>query len=421
VRTTWALWIACLVLTPVILVLEDLAVRSAGTPGHLRVSTAVAFLWGTLALLWPARALRTQMVWLTAATVFLAHLLTLGAVQGAWWTSARGAVAVVVQVAATITFYRWRVGDDNLVPHRPRDVAGLALASVLGALLVAPLGPVPGLTLTSPPLTVAWWVALGASHVFIAGACVMLLIQRAPRSEALPTRLSVLYAQLLITTLSIAVVFALSELPITWILLLPAVWAGMTLGPWAAAVYSLTGSLAVILVRVVPLPDRPYGPLDRAEALLLDSLMASFVFIVLLLALLRDQRAHLAEEVVRRRQEALDQAGLLGTVFESINEGLILSDTIGDVRLHNAAAERILGSKLLAEPAQWLRRDTGEPSFTYTSTGTAARTDYASWRSSSHRCSTPVRTASWRSCVTSPPSSGAWRTWPALPPSPPTT
>ena len=94
--------------------------------------------------------------------------------------------------------------------------------------------------------------------------------------------------------------------------------------------------------------------------------MTAFVFVVLLLSLVRDQRAYLANEVVRRRQEAMDQAGLLGTVFESINEALVLMDSLGVVQLHNAAAVQILGrEKLTTEPARWLRRLTESPSFTY--------------------------------------------------------
>ena len=99
---------------------------------------------------------------------------------------------------------------------------------------------------------------------------------------------------------------------------------------------------------------------------MLDSLMTAFVFVVLLLSLVRDQRAHLASEVVRRRQEALDQAGLLGTVFESINEALVLMDTEGVVQLHNAAAAEILGrEKLTTEPGRWLQRTAEPPAFTY--------------------------------------------------------
>ena len=62
----------------------------------------------------------------------------------------------------------------------------------------------------------------------------------------------------------------------------------------------------------------------------------------------------------------MDQAGLLGTVFESINEALVLMDTVGVVRLHNAAAVQILGrEKLITEPRRWLRRMPERPSFTY--------------------------------------------------------
>ena len=62
----------------------------------------------------------------------------------------------------------------------------------------------------------------------------------------------------------------------------------------------------------------------------------------------------------------MDQAGLLGTVFESINEALVLMDTLGVVQLHNAAAVQILGrDKLTTEPSRWLRRLRESPSFTY--------------------------------------------------------
>jgi signal transduction histidine kinase len=148
--------------------------------------------------------------------------------------------------------------------------------------------------------------------------------------------------------------------------MLPAIWAGLSLGPWTSAAYSLTGTLAVVMAQAIPGADGGYGGSDLSNILLLDSLMAAFVFVVLLLSLVRDQRAHLAGEVIRRRQEALDQAGLLGTVFESINEALVLMDTEGVVQLHNAAAVQILGrEKLTAEPGRWLRRMTERPTFTY--------------------------------------------------------
>ena len=113
--------------------------------------------------------------------------------------------------------------------------------------------------------------------------------------------------------------------------------------------------------------SQPDGGYQLDNILMLDSLMTAFVFVVLLLSLVRDQRAYLANEVVRRRQEAMDQAGLLGTVFESINEALVLMDTLGVVQLHNAAAvaDPRAATSSPPSPSRWLRRLAESPSFTY--------------------------------------------------------
>ena len=142
------------------------------------------------------------------------------------------------------------------------------------------------------------------------------------------------------------------DCPLTWIVLLPAIWAGLQPGPWTSAAYSLTGTLAVVIaLRRSPRPTTTYAASDMPSILLLDSLMAAFVFVVLLLSLVRDQRAHLASEVVGRRQEAVDQAGLLGTVFESINEASVLMDTEASYSCTTARPLRSSGSdKLVTEP-----------------------------------------------------------------------
>ena len=366
VRATWVLWLLCLAATPVAMVLEHLTVRAPDVASPLRISTAIAFLWAVLAWLWPERSRRPQMLALTATAAFATHLATGAVLLPDWRSSLGAAVSTVALMAATLAVYRWRIGDDNLAPHRPRDVTDLAFAALVGALVVVPLGPAPGVWVTSSAFEVAWWVVPSTVYVFIGGACLLLLVQRAPRTEAVPTPLVVLYAQLVVTAACITLVFAYDELPLTWIVLLPAIWAGLSLGPWASAAYNIIVALTVVLVQSVPAGNRPYGPLDRAELLLLDVMMASFVFVVLLQSLLRDQRAHLAEEVVRRRQEALDQAGLLGTVFESINEALVLMDRSGIVQLHNSAAAQILGrEKLVSEPPLWLGREPDRPSFVY--------------------------------------------------------
>lgn len=366
VRSMWTLWLVCLALTPVALALQHLNSVHFGSVSSIHADSLIAYLWILLAWLWPARSVRNQILGLTVGLALAVHLLTGVALDGDWLVSARVSAATLVQAGVTLAFYRWRIGDDNLTPHRPSDIVDLWLASVVGALVVIPLGPAPGVWLTSTSYELFWWTALSTAYVFVGSACIQLLVQRRPRTEAIPTRLMDVYVQLLVTGICLGVVFAFNDLPLTWIVMLPAIWAGLSLGPWTSAAYSLTGTLAVVMAQAIPGADGGYGASDLSNILLLDSLMAAFVFVVLLLSLVRDQRAHLAGEVIRRRQEALDQAGLLGTVFESINEALVLMDTEGVVQLHNAAAVQILGrEKLTAEPGRWLRRMTERPTFTY--------------------------------------------------------
>ena len=95
------------------------------------------------------------------------------------------------------------------------------MASIVGALVVVPLGPAPGRLVTSPAFDLFWWAALSTAYVFVGSACVMLLVQRRPRTEAIPTRLLDVYVQLLVTAVCLGVVFTFDDLPLTWIVLLP--------------------------------------------------------------------------------------------------------------------------------------------------------------------------------------------------------
>ncbi len=363
----WVLWLVCLALTPVALLLQHVTTLQVGSISSIRLGSLIAFLWIVLAWLWPIRHHRNPILTLTIVLAVEVQVATSVALGDDFLVSTRVAAATVVQAVVILAFYRWRIGDDNLTPHRPSDIVDLMVASIVGAMVVLPLGPAPGLWLTSSTFELVRWTALSTAYVFVGSACIMLLVQRRPRSEAIPTRLMDVYVQLLVTGVCLGAVFAFNDLPLTWIVFLPAIWAGLSLGPWTSAAYSLTGTLAVVTAQTIAAWSSGYDSTDLPDILLLDSLMASFVFVVLLLSLVRDQRAHLAGEVVRRRQEALDQAGLLGTVFESINEALVLMDTEGVVQLHNAAAVNILSrDRLTSEPARWLRRMAERPSFTYT-------------------------------------------------------
>ena len=363
----WVLWLVCLPVTIGALVLQHLSTLQVDGISEIRAEAVVAFLWLTLAWLWPARSRRALMVALTAGLLLVTHAVTQAVLGTDVLVSLRLAAAAVVQAGVALAFYRWRIGDDNLPPHRPSDVVDLLLAAAIGAVVVVPMGPAPDLWPTSAPLSLFWFVALGASYVFVGSACVMLLVARTPRTEAVPTRLVVVYLQLAVTAACLGLVFYFDQYPLTWLVLLPAIWAGMTIGPWTSAAYGLTVAVSVVVAESLPGTPAAQTRSDHATLVLLDCLMAAFVLVVLLLSLVRDQRAFLAGEVVQRRQEAIDQAGLLSTVFESISDALVLMDPHGVVQLHNGAAVELLGHERLdLEPVRWLRRMREEETFTYT-------------------------------------------------------
>ena len=174
----WALWLVCLVLTPGALLLQHVTALQVGIISSIRAGGLLAFLWLVLAWLWPVRRQRFPMVALTLGLVLVVHYATRVTLGESWWLSGRQALATAVQAAVTLAYYRWRIGDDNLTPHRPRDIGALAQASLLGAIVVVPLGPAPGVWLTSTPFELFWWTALSTAYVFVGSACLMLLIQR---------------------------------------------------------------------------------------------------------------------------------------------------------------------------------------------------------------------------------------------------
>ncbi len=363
----WALWLVGLLLMPGARVLQRLTALQIGTVSYVRIASLIAFLLIVLAWTWPVRRLRNRMLALTVLLAFGVQVLTSAALHSEdLVASTRMAAATVVQAVVTLACYRWRIGDDNLAPHRPHDIIDLMLSSIVGASVVIPLGLVPGVWLTSTAYELLWWGALSSAYVFVGSACIMLLVQRRPRTEAIPTRLTDVLVQLLAFGVCLGVVFTYADLPLKWIMFLPAIWAGLSLGPWASAAYSLIGTVAVLASQVITASNDNFGASNMPNILLLDSLMAAFVFVVLLLSLGRDQQAHDTGEVVGGRQEAVDEAGLLGAAFESINEALVLMDTEGAVLLHNDAALQILGSeKLTTEPGRWLLRREEQSSFAY--------------------------------------------------------
>lgn len=341
----------------------------AGTVPLARLSSLLLLLW--LLLVWvgtTGRAGRVRRVAATGALWAVVSALTLVALDVSTRVVVQECLATLLQAGVALAVYRWRIGDDILAPHRPADVLSLLGAVALGSLVSAPLAPVggPGFTAESVLLDYAAWVLLGTTYCFVGAACLLLLVQRRPGAEALPTRLTHVVVLTVVTGLAIALELGFDQLSISWLVLLPAVGAGLLMGPWSAAAFGLAATIGVLVLQAVRSvrEDWVFG----VNLLLVDAMMVAFVLVAMLLSLVRDQSAHLAGEVVRRRQEALDQAGVLETLIESVDEALVLLDAEGRVQLHNRAAVTLLGEeRLLSEPRKWLRTGGSLPfRFSYT-------------------------------------------------------
>ena len=112
-----------------------------------------------------------------------------------------------------------------------------------------------------------WWVIRSSIFAFIGGATFLIFFLgdlggwrscRAPSRVGLGLLVPVSFA-------CMYVVFLDPDLPLSWFLLIPAVWAGVMLTPFAAAIHALmqalaAGVLAFTAGRPVQLCGRPARP-----------------------------------------------------------------------------------------------------------------------------------------------------------------
>ncbi len=115
----WALWLVCLPAIIGALALQHVSTLQVHGISSIQAAAVVVFLWLTLAWLWPDRSRRDLMVAVTAALAFVVAGVTHLVLGLDPLVAARVAAAMVVQAAVTLALYRWRIGDDNLTPHRP--------------------------------------------------------------------------------------------------------------------------------------------------------------------------------------------------------------------------------------------------------------------------------------------------------------
>ncbi|KQP64962.1 hypothetical protein ASF47_14075 [Nocardioides sp. Leaf285] len=165
------------------------------------------------------------------------------------------------------------------------------------------------------------------------------------------------YAALVATTAAVlALIYGVaSQLPIAFVLMAVAAWAGTRFSPEAAAVH-VTGTALVL----VALTSQGLGVLAAVDDPLLRALVAQlFVGTCFVLAMLlaygEERHGLLAARLLASEAAARSQAELLGAVTSSMADALVVLDADGTVVLSNHTADALLAGSTainMADPGQ---------------------------------------------------------------------
>jgi diguanylate cyclase (GGDEF)-like protein/PAS domain S-box-containing protein len=310
-------------------------------------AAAVGFLW--LASTWGhARRLLVPLVLLSVLAGVVNAVTGTGWALGAALAVANGVQALVA--GAVMVSLQVRAGSAPWRLRHPGDLAALILASVAGSLAAALIGP-----------AALWWSS-GADFLPTAGAWILrnavstfafaaLALRLGDRElpPPLPRRggragggagVGELTLAVVLTALAYTAVFEEPvHLPVAFLLLPLSLWAARFDTTIAAGHVLLVGLIAVIATL------QGLGPFAVGSAstrvLLAQAFVAVAGLVSLVLALNRDERTRLVDDLRRAQQESTQQASLLRAVFEASTEAVTVYDADGGVVLRNRAAEQL--------------------------------------------------------------------------------
>jgi len=303
-----------------------------------------------LTVIWYAGA---RAIGATAVFMGLVYLGTAMAMGFAPALASWLAVTGVAQPLLMIWFYRRRLRHTGWAPECPQDVAALLFAAAGSSLLLALVGGFPFLTpddLSSKVLL--WWVLRSTVFCFVGGATFMVIFY-GRRSTVLPASSWTNRVGLVVTAVvCVYGVYYDPSLPLSWLLLVPSVWGGLTLTVRGTAYLILMVSLTAAGMAYLPFVHFGYAGVLPAASLV-DLLVIVSASFALLLSLMREQRGSLIAELDRKGAESEGQRRMLSTVCNSMNDGVLLLDRSG-ITMYNTAARQLLGRPILTgEPHFW--------------------------------------------------------------------
>lgn len=272
-------------------------------------------------------------------------------------TGLRLGAATTAAVTAGLAAYRV-LGSGSWFPHRLSDVPLLASTTGLAGAASIALGGVPAAGLGgtgSWPLDMAWFVRYQVGCIFAVLAIVSLWHPPRPQhAAARVTPLLPLLVPLSVGCLTIPYVYP--QYPIAWVVFVPAVWAGLTLTPRGLGVAAIAIPIAPAIISRSSLAQ--FGAATRLPAqLVMEFLLAISIVMAYVIVVLRENTARVAMGNLAGAEAEAAQNGLLNTVIETIDDGVLLVDPGGRIVMSNPAARRFLGSGKARVGTVWAAPD----------------------------------------------------------------
>lgn len=332
----------------------------------------LAVLDGTdLALVWPAAGVAAAWLavngwsrWLVLDVVLLFWLSVLANVAtGASFSLSLGlGFAIVVQMLVFgLLITRWCPawwGSGEEPPpgiDRIRDFGFLLAAAFLSALVSAALGPAAVISVSdaSWELVFSWVLRNGTGVVAIFPLALLARHrvrssqpQRAPDAVGpMRGRGPIELAALVVVSVAMFwLVFVVpSDVPLPFLVLSVSVWAGARYPLGIASGHALAMSAAITAATV--LGEGPFAEIHdpNAGALALQAFITMVVVLTLALSVGRGEILQLSARLVRSERIATEQAALVGTIVDTMADGVSVIDVNGTVVLRNPAAQVMFG------------------------------------------------------------------------------
>ncbi len=297
---------------------------------------------------------RRRAVGATLALMFLVFAGTAVAMDYTPGVAIWLALTGVGQPVLMTWLYRRHMSREGWAPRVPNDVAALLLAAVSSSILLGLIGGFPSLTPDMLPSKVLlWWVLRNTVFCFVGGVTFMVMFH-GRRSTILPASSWLNRVGLVATAVACVYgTFYDPSLPLSWLLIVPSVWGGLTLTVRGTGYLSITVALLAASMSYVPRNKFGYSGILPASSIV-DLLVIASTTFALLLTLMRQQRGELIDELDRKGAESETQRRVLETVFNSMTDGVIIVND-SEVSLYNSAARQLLARPIpLGRPESWV-------------------------------------------------------------------